>query len=105
MTFASFAVKKAEVTMIYFRSDHAPEGPKTWVDRLRDVRTSFSNLPRAFRLVWEASPSATLGMALVTLLTAFVPASQAWIGKLIVDAVVRAINDKLPAAVGLQTVL
>ena len=91
--------------MIYIRSDRTPQGPKTWADRWRDIRSAFGNLPRAFRLVWEAHRLCTLGMAVVTLLAAFMPASQAWAGKLIVDAVVRAINDHMPVEAGVRSVL
>ena len=92
--------------MIYISTDRAdPQSPKTWADRWRDIRSAFGNLPRALRLVWEANRLCTIGMALITLLAAFMPASQAWVGKLIVDAVVRAINDRLPVLDGVRSAL
>ncbi len=51
---------------------------------------SFSHLPKAFVLVWRSSPGGTLVIALLTIVSAFLPLSIAWVGKLIVDAVVTA---------------
>jgi ATP-binding cassette subfamily B protein len=42
--------------------------------------------------VWQANPVATLGLAFLTLAGALLPASQAWVGKLIVDGVVAVIQ-------------
>ena len=85
--------------------DGTPSKPKTLAERWKEVRTTFSNIPAAFRLVWKAYPAATLGMSFLTLITALLPASQAWVGKLIVDGVVQAINQKLSVELGLQNVL
>lgn len=81
------------------------QGPKTWVERWHDLRAAFRNIPRSFRMAWEAHRLATIGMALVTLLGAALPAAQAWVGKLIVDTVVNAINADLPVQIGLQAAL
>ncbi len=61
--------------------------PKSFKQRMSDVRASFTNIPRAFKLVWEAHPPATVLTAIITVLQGLLPALQAWIGKLIVDAV------------------
>jgi ATP-binding cassette subfamily B protein len=50
------------------------------------------NVRRAFGLVWQAHPASALGMAAATLIGAGLPVAQAWVGKLIVDAVVAAIS-------------
>ena len=65
-----------------------PEKPKR---AFRDTwREAAVNIAKAFDLVWKAHAMAALSMGLITLLSAFLPAGQAWVGKLIVDAVVNA---------------
>ncbi|MDX9873768.1 MAG: ABC transporter ATP-binding protein [Spongiibacteraceae bacterium] len=46
---------------------------------------------RAVELVWTTSPALTLGLALFTILAGILPAVAAYLGQLIVDAVVAAI--------------
>src|SRR5690242_4569598 len=58
----------------------------------RKIRESFAHTPQALRLVYQANPSATLGLGILTLLGALLPATQAWVGKLIVDGVVSSIK-------------
>ena len=58
----------------------------------QEVRHSFSHTPTAIRLVWQANRSATIGLAFMTLAGALLPATQAWVGKLIVDGVVASIR-------------
>jgi ATP-binding cassette, subfamily B, bacterial len=43
-------------------------------------------------MVWETNPVATMGLAFLTLAGALLPATQAWVGKLIVDGVVASIQ-------------
>ena len=62
------------------------------VQHWEKIRTSFRHTPQALRLVWEASPMATVGLAVLTLAGALLPATQAWVGKLIVDGVVASIQ-------------
>ncbi|QEA39318.1 ABC transporter ATP-binding protein [Pistricoccus aurantiacus] len=45
---------------------------------------------RALALVWDTSRGLTIGLALCTLVAGVLPAVAAWVGKLIVDAVVAA---------------
>lgn len=47
-------------------------------------------MPRALALVWKASIVGTLLIAVLTLLSALLPIGIAWVGKLIIDAVVAA---------------
>jgi ATP-binding cassette subfamily B protein len=61
-------------------------------DQWRKVRNSFAHTPQALGLVWRTNRPATLGLALLTLGGALLPATQAWVGKLIVDGVVAAIQ-------------
>ena len=63
------------------------------VQQWQKLRTSFRHTPQALRLVWQANPAATVGLAFLTLAGALLPASQAWVGKLIVDGVVAAIQQ------------
>jgi ATP-binding cassette subfamily B protein len=59
----------------------------------KEVRRSFAHTPRAVKLVWQTSRWATVGLGFLTLAAALLPASQAWVGKLIVDGVVSSIQQ------------
>ena len=74
-------------------------------ERRAKVADAFMNIRRAFGLVWQAHWPSSLAMAGSTLVGALLPAGQAWVGKLIVDAVVNAINAHTGAPAGLQAVL
>lgn len=78
----------------------SPE-PLSWHTLLKVA----GNIPKSFGLVWRANKSGTLIMALITLVAAVLPAIQAWVGKLIVDVVVSALNTGAAPAAGLQTAL
>ncbi|NJN66767.1 MAG: ABC transporter ATP-binding protein [Chloroflexaceae bacterium] len=73
-------------------SPAASQAPRTWAERWRDIQAALVNTPRAVRMVWDAHPWGTLGIGLLTILSALLPASQAWVGKLIVDTIVRTVN-------------
>ena len=45
------------------------EPPKPWRERLQDVRTAYSNIPGAFKLVWSADRRSTIAMAVLTGMT------------------------------------
>jgi ATP-binding cassette subfamily B protein len=68
----------------------APNRTRTWAERWQDIRTALRNIPRAVRLVWNAHRASTLALCALTLVSAGLPAAQAWVGKLVVDAVVNA---------------
>lgn len=74
-------------------------------ERRDQVTAAARNVRRAFALVWQAHPASALGMLACTLIGAALPASQAWVGKLIVDEIVRAINTNAGAWAGLNAVL
>jgi ATP-binding cassette, subfamily B, bacterial len=59
----------------------------------KEVRKSFVHTPRTVKLVWQTSRWATMGLGFLTLAAALLPASQAWVGKLIVDGVVASIQE------------
>jgi ATP-binding cassette subfamily B protein len=85
------------------RDDSEPAKP--WRERLQDVRTAYGNVPGAFRLVWGADKRSTIVMAILTLVSAVLPASQAWAGKLIIDSVIGSINQGGGASAGLNAAL
>jgi ATP-binding cassette subfamily B protein len=79
---------------------------KIWVsERRARIMDAAINVRRAFWLVWQAHPPSALAMLGCTLIGALLPVSQAWVGKLIVDGVVKAINTRVGALAGLQSVL
>jgi ATP-binding cassette, subfamily B, bacterial len=64
--------------------------PPTLTARLASLRSVFREVPGTLRLVWAADPAATVQLLTLTALLALLPAGIAWVGKLIVDAVVAA---------------
>jgi ATP-binding cassette subfamily B protein len=76
-----------------------------WRERRAKLADATLNVRRAFGLVWDAHPGSALTMAGCTLVGAFLPAGQAWVGKLIVDSVVTSINSQAGAAAGIRAVL
>ena len=70
-------------------------------------------VPRAARLVWEAHRGYTIGLAVFSVIFGILPTATAWVGKLLIDAVVAAVNSKAAPAeatlvvelVGLQLAL
>ena len=60
-----------------------------WLTRFASV---FKYSRIAIEIVWRASPALTIVMALATLFAGLLPAAIAWVGQLIVDAVVMAIQ-------------
>src|SRR5438270_10980989 len=79
---------------------------RAWlVKKAAEARDALLNVARAFELVWQAHRAATLPQAGLTLVSALIPASQAYVGKLIVDAVVAAINTQPGPDEALRSVL
>ena len=60
-----------------------------WQPRIRGLGDVLGNLLRAFRLVWQASPVATLVMMVATFIEGLAPPAQAWISKLIADRAIE----------------
>jgi ATP-binding cassette subfamily B protein len=58
----------------------------TWRERMGALR----HLPALFRLVWQASPGLTAASLVLRLLRAALPVLMLYVGKLIIDEVVRA---------------
>ncbi len=72
--------------------------PKDFFDALR-------NTPQAFKLVWQAGRKNALISFGLTPIAALMPAAQAWVGKLIIDNILKVINAGVEPQVGLQRVL
>jgi ATP-binding cassette subfamily B protein len=66
---------------------------------------TFAYSRRALGLVWTTSRSLTLILAILTILAGILPAAIAYIGKLIVDAVVAAMNADDPDVHGVLLLL
>ncbi len=67
-----------------------PATPATWRDRIRALR----NIPPLLRMVWDTSPGITSASILLRLVAAVIPVGQLWVGKLIIDQVVRTIMGR-----------
>ncbi len=59
----------------------------------QNVQAAMSGIPRVLRLVWDTSPRLSLAMGSLSVAQAAIPASQVWLSKLIIDAVVAAIKS------------
>ncbi len=64
-----------------------------FLEKWRRLRQSFTHTPQAVRFVWRTNRWATVGLGLLTVGGALLPATQAWVGKLIVDGVVASIQS------------
>lgn len=67
--------------------------PKKLFQNLKEYIFTFRFSFRAFRLVWSTSKGLTVLLGLLTLIAGVLPAGIAYVGKLIVDAVVAAIES------------
>ena len=65
----------------------------------------FKNMPRLFRLVWQATPGALIVSIVLTLTSSLLPAAQIYISKLIVDEVVALVASATPMALMVQALL
>lgn len=59
---------------------------------LKERFQALKNLPRFFRFIWKVNPWMTLGNALLRIVKAVIPLVTLYIGKLIIDEVVRMVN-------------
>ncbi|HEX6548795.1 MAG TPA: ABC transporter ATP-binding protein [Candidatus Dormibacteraeota bacterium] len=70
--------------------------PKTlaqrWTEFKQSLRGTLAGLPRVLRLVWAASPSLTLLLFAVTIVSGGLPAATAYLAKLLTNAVVGGIQ-------------
>lgn len=77
-------------------SPHHPSSPPTSPDEAGASRFFgvFRYSRRAIELVWTTSRRLTVALALLTLVAGLLPAAAAYVGQLIVDAVVAAIGQR-----------
>lgn len=54
----------------------------------RDRLDAFKNLPRFFKMIWETSPSMTIGNVVMRIIKAAIPVVMLWVGKLIIDEII-----------------
>lgn len=80
-------------------------GRRPWSERWNDIRIALTNIPRAVWIVWNAHRWSTVALGMLTVLAALLPASQAWVGKLIVDTLVQATRQHLSPEEGVRAVL
>jgi ATP-binding cassette subfamily B protein len=66
----------------------APKSEKDNPLSLARIRLSFTNTPQTFKLAWRTSPKLFMCLGALTLVNALLPLGIAWLGKLIIDAVV-----------------
>lgn len=75
-----------------------PEQPKGLRARLSRMRTSVAGtvrgLPKVAKLTWQASPTLTIVLAVITLASGLLPTVTAYIAKVLLDSVVAAIQHR-----------
>ncbi|HVC81332.1 MAG TPA: ABC transporter ATP-binding protein [Chloroflexota bacterium] len=72
--------------------DESPKGIRARLDLVRkQLRGTLAGIPQVLQLVWDASRPLTILLALSTVLAGFIPAIQAYMAKLLINAVVKAI--------------
>jgi ATP-binding cassette subfamily B protein len=59
----------------------------------RDRLDAFKNLPRFFKMIWETSPSMTIGNVVMRIIKAAIPVVMLWIGKLIIDEIIFQMDE------------
>ena len=70
-------------------SDASPD--RTWRERLK----ALENIRPLLKMVWETSPSLALASIVCRLLRAALPVTTLYVGKLIIDSVVRSIRGEV----------
>jgi ATP-binding cassette subfamily B protein len=84
----------------------SPGSPAAGITALRALPEVFQYTRHALSLVWSTSRALTVALALLTLVAGLLPAAIAWVGAMIVDAVVAAISARATDGVAdLATVL
>src|SRR5688572_20323521 len=66
-----------------------PNAPPLVARTLRERLGALKNLPPFIRLVWQTSPVLTLVQGVLRLLRALLPVATLYVGKLIIDEVIR----------------
>lgn len=58
--------------------------------------SAFKNLPPFFKMIWETSPSMTIGNVVLRIVKAALPVTMLWVGKLIIDEIILLIDTPEP---------
>ncbi|RYZ64050.1 MAG: ABC transporter ATP-binding protein, partial [Proteobacteria bacterium] len=69
---------------------------------LKSLKTSFVHLPQSFRLAWRSSPILSVVIGILTIISAVLPVTIAYIGKLIIDNIVAQSHDSTLLWVGAE---
>ncbi|MBP7213482.1 MAG: ABC transporter ATP-binding protein [Anaerolineaceae bacterium] len=72
---------------------------------IKDAVEALRNIPEAFKLVWNASKKHTIINFGLIPLVGLLPAAQSWVGKMIVDKILEAIELGADVQAGIQIVL
>ena len=75
-----------------------PASPPGARPSLRDRVGALRNLPPFLRLIWKTSPAMTAGTLAIRLLRALLPIATLYVGKLIIDEVIRLAQTPSPPA-------
>ncbi|MEO5951629.1 MAG: ABC transporter ATP-binding protein [Chloroflexia bacterium] len=59
----------------------------------KQSRATLAGIPRALKIVWQSHKGYTITMAVLSVIFGIVPTATAWVGKLLIDAVVAAIGQ------------
>jgi ATP-binding cassette subfamily B protein len=59
----------------------------------KQSRATLAGIPRALGIVWESHKGYTIAMAVLSVVFGIIPTATAWVGKLLIDAVVAAIGQ------------
>ncbi|UCJ08952.1 ABC transporter ATP-binding protein/permease [Chitinophaga pendula] len=78
------------------RSSNRRRGDEEEKVSLKERLDALKNLPRFFKMVWDASPGLTLTNAILRIVRAALPLMALYVGKLIIDEVVLLIQHKGP---------
>lgn len=84
-------------------NDNKVKGEKK--NPIKDAAEALRNIPEAFKLVWNASKKHTLVNFGLIPLVGLLPAAQSWVGKMIVDKILLAIDLGSDVQAGIQIVL
>ncbi|HVV13495.1 ABC transporter ATP-binding protein [Amycolatopsis sp.] len=74
------------------RDDEAKDLRARWHRLRTNVGGTVRGLPKVARLTWQASPAMTVVIALSTLVSGLLPTVTAYVAKLLLDAVVQAVQ-------------
>lgn len=83
-------INKQKIFGITTHTDpHKPEEKISW----KDTWAALRNIPQFFRLIWETSPFLTVINAILRLIQTAIPLTNLYIAKLIIDEIIRLINQ------------